>query len=240
MKKLHLSLIIVFLLGSSVASGQAALLVLIFGEKAASENFYFSLKAGLNYSMISGVDQGKNRIGGNFGLINNIRITDDYFLTPEFIALSPRGVRGQPVLNTGNPELDSLLSTHESSDRRLSYIDIPVLLKRNLGKRWAISAGPQFSFLTGATDTYFSKPIAGTELTTEVDISEEIAKMDVAAVLDISYVVSEGKKGKGMNLFFRVSRGFIDMNKNSDRNPAYNTTFQFGASFPFIEVQSEP
>ena len=56
------------LLFSGTASGQAALLVLIFGEKAATENFHFSLKAGVNYSIINGYEEGTNRIGANFGL----------------------------------------------------------------------------------------------------------------------------------------------------------------------------
>ena len=49
MKKV-LYLVFLFLFaGQGMVKGQAALLVLIFGERVASENFYFSLKAGANY-----------------------------------------------------------------------------------------------------------------------------------------------------------------------------------------------
>ena len=159
MKKKLFSLLLITTLSSGVVKGQAALLVIIFGEKAATENFHFSLKAGLNYSMITNFDEGKNRTGFNFGLVNNIKLTEKFSLLPEFIALSPRGVQDIPTLSTGIPELDELLGNPEFTDRKLNYIDIPVLVKYHISKRWSISAGPQVSFLVSAEDIYRSAPI---------------------------------------------------------------------------------
>lgn len=240
MKTAKLIVFIVLLLFPAMAKGQAALLVLIFGEKVATENFYFSLKGGLNYSMITGEKEGRNRVGANFGLVNNIRLTDQYYLTPEFLALSQRGIRDQEVITTGNPDLDSLLISPKRTDRKLSYIDIPVLLRRDLGKRWRISAGPQLSLLTSASDIYYSEPHPEIILQTEVDIREDLARVDLAAVLDLSFKVSDAKGGKGMSLYLRYSRGFININRNTGRDPVYNRTLQFGAAFPFIEKTSEP
>lgn len=229
-----------FLFASSgIAKGQAALLVLIFGDKVASENFYFSLKVGVNYSMINGIEEGSNRWGGNFGLVNNIRLSDRFFLTPEFVALSPRGVKDVPNLTTGNPELDELLRDPSSTDRKLTYIDIPVLLRMKLGKRVSVSAGPQFSVLTGATDVYRSSPLNDVVLTTEVDIKDAIARMDVGATLDVSFMVSKAKGGKGMSLFVRYTQGFIDMTIQEGTDRQTSSLFQFGAAFPFIEETVE-
>jgi len=230
--------ILVLLVGSmQMLRGQAALLVLIFGEKVATENFYFSLKAGVSYSMITNVDEGKNRIGGNFGLINNIRLTDRLYLTPEFLPLSPRGVREVPILSTGYPELDDLLINPSSTDRKLSYIDVPVLLRYRLTERLMVSAGPQISFLTGAADSYRSEPLEGVELTTELDIRDAIKPVDVGAALDISYLFSEPMGGKGLILYLRYNLGFMDMIKNNSGDPRRNSAIQFGAAFPFIEKQ---
>jgi len=74
------------------------------------------------------------------------------------------------VVTTGNPDLDGLLGEVESSDRKLSYLDIPVLLKVKLSDRFSISFGPKFSYLTSAADTYKSVPIEDVVLTAEMDI----------------------------------------------------------------------
>jgi len=236
MKKIVAASLFLLIISVGAVRGQAALLVLIFGEKAASENFYFSLKAGINYSNITNVEEGKNRTGFNFGLVNNIRINDKFFLVPEFIMLSPRGVVDAPTLSTGIPELDDLLGNPEYTDRKLNYLDIPVLVRYNFAERWSISAGPQFSYLTSATDTYRSSPIEGITLKTELDIEDAFNTIDFGAVIDVMYVVSKPKNGKGLNLYFRYSRGFIDILKENSGDAHYNSTFQLGATFPFVEM----
>ena len=237
MKKCLFLITVLLLTGFTAAKGQAALLVLIFGEKAASENFYFSLKLGVNYSIISAVDEGKPRLGANFGLINNIRINDNWFLTPEFLALSSRGVSGVPVEPTGDPNLDELLKDITSSDRKLSYIDIPVLVRYHIGKRFRISAGPQFSYLTGAYDVYRSAPLDGIELKTEIEITDVLNRWDVGAAIDLTYMVAKPKNGKGINIYVRYTQGFIDMVKDNPGDGHFNSTIQLGAAFPFIEVK---
>ena len=234
MKRYIYTFIILLGLSSGIVRGQAALLVLIFGEKAATENFYFSLKLGVNYSIIHGYEDGKNALSLNFGLVNNIKLTEKLSLIPEFLPLSSRGIKDVPLLSTGDPNLDDLLVDPESSDRKLSYIDIPVLLKVKLGDRFRISAGPQVSILTGATDTYMSSPIDGTVLTTELDIKSEINSIDAGAVIDLEYILAPPKGGKGINLYVRYYKGFIDLLKENSGDPFTTSMIQFGATFPFV------
>jgi len=235
MKKILFSLILIAIFSTGVVKGQAALLVLIFGEKAATENFHFSLKAGLNYSMITNIEEGRNRTGFTFGLVNNIKLSERFSLLPEFIALSPRGATDIPTLSTGIPELDDLLGNPEFTDRKLSYLDIPVLVKYHINDRWSVSAGPQISFLIDATDVYRSSPVEGITLKTELDIKDSFNNIDLAAVIDLTFVVSKPVNGKGFNLFARYGLGFIDILKENDGDPHHNSTFQFGATFPFVE-----
>jgi len=239
MKRILLLTSLILLVSTGITKGQAALLVLIFGEKVATENFYFSIKAGFNYSVINGLDEGKNRTGANFGLVNNIRINDKLYLTPEFLPLSQKGVRDVPIVTTGNPELDSLLVDPSSTDRKLGYIDIPVLLKVMLTRRLSVAIGPQISFRTSAVDVYKSSPINGVILTTELDIKEAISPVDIGAVLDVNYKISEHMAGKGLELFFRVNQGFMNIFKNSEDKRTTQTTFQVGVALPFIENKTE-
>lgn len=226
---------LLLLLSTGVLKGQAALLVLIFGEKAATENFHFSMKLGMNYSIIHGYEEGKNGISLNFGVVNNIRLNERLTLVAEFLPLSARSVREFPVETTGNLSLDDLLLEVESTDRKLSYIDIPVLLKVKLSDRFSISAGPQFSLLTKAVDTYRSSPVSGAVLTTELDIRSALRKVDAGAVIDLMYILVPPRGGKGINLFARYAKGFVGLVKD-DSGPRYTTSMiQIGATFPFVE-----
>jgi len=237
MKKNILVTLMFLLLSSSVVKGQAALLVLIFGDKAATENFHFSLKLGVNYAIIHGIEDGDYATSFNFGLVNNIRLSDRLSLVPEFIPLAPRQMKNVPVITTGNPDLDELLVEVESADRRLSYIDIPVLLKVQLSDRFSVAAGPQISFLTGATETYKSIPIEDVRLTTELDIKSAVNNIDLGATLDLMYIVVHPKGGKGVNLFLRYTKGFMDLSKDSESARHTSSLIQLGATFPFVEKQ---
>ncbi len=238
MKSIIYTSLLLLVLSTGVVRGQAALLVLIFGEKVASEHFYFSLKAGATYSMITNVEEGHNRPGPNFGLINNIKLTDRLFLTPEFLPLAPRGVKDVPILTTGNPALDELLVDPSSTDRKLIYVDIPVLLRFHLTEKLRISSGPQISFLINAADTYKSSPINEAVLTTEVDIRDELSPVDLGWVIDVSYMLSKPIAGKGVILYGRYNMGFVDMIRGNPGDPALNSAIQFGAAFPFIEEKA--
>lgn len=235
MKKIIYIALAFLLLSSSLAKGQAALLVLIFGDKAATENFHFSLKLGVNYSIIHGYEEGRNGVSLNFGLVNNIKLTEKLSLIPEFIPLASRQIKDVPVLTTGDPDLDDLLQDVESTSRKLNYIDIPVLLKVKLSDRFSISGGPQFSFLTSAEDTYKSVAIEDVVLTTNLDIKPDINSVDVGAVIDLMYILVHPKGGKGINLFLRYNKGFMDLVKESDGTKYTTSMIQLGATFPFVQ-----
>ncbi len=234
-KQILTTLLFMILSSSAVVQGQAALLVLIFGDKVATDNFYFSLKLGATYSIIHGYEDGQNAMSLNFGLVNNIRLTDKLSLIPEFLPLSSRGIKDVPVLSTGDPDLDDLLVDVESSDRKLSYIDIPVLLRFKLAERLSVSAGPQISFLTGAKDTYKSSSIDDVILTTELDIKSAINTIDAGAVIDLEYILVPPKGGKGINIYVRYSKGFVDLVKESSGIKYTTSLIQFGATFPFVK-----
>ena len=76
------------------AHGQAAILVALFGDKVASENFYFSLKGGLNFSSLGTEANTDFQRGPNFGMLANIRFGERWGIVPEFAAFSIRGAEG--------------------------------------------------------------------------------------------------------------------------------------------------
>ena len=63
--------------------------------------------------------------------------------------------------------------------------------------------------------------------------------MEDGDVIDLTYVVSEPKGGKGFNLFIRFTQGFIDIVKENTGDRFTNSTIQFGAAFPFVESSDQ-
>jgi len=72
----------------SICSAQAGLLVLIFGDKVASESFHLGLDAGLTLSDLPDIE-GSSGAGFYFGLSTYIKLTDKWSLAPEFKPVSP-------------------------------------------------------------------------------------------------------------------------------------------------------
>ena len=87
-------LILIFgILTNNFCNAQAALLILIFGDKVATENFHLSIDFGWNLSALPGLTQGKSNNGLTYGLGAFVKLNHKWSITPEFKALSPRGAK---------------------------------------------------------------------------------------------------------------------------------------------------
>ncbi|MBE0557285.1 MAG: outer membrane beta-barrel protein, partial [Proteobacteria bacterium] len=113
----------------------------------ASEEFYSSLKIGANVADVTGVDGGSSRLGLNFGLLATIKLSNQFFLVPEFAPLSAKGISKYPAVSTGDTNLDALLGTDNKSSFEFNYLDIPVVLKYYPVKTLNIGLGPYVSYL---------------------------------------------------------------------------------------------
>jgi hypothetical protein len=224
----------------STAKSQAALLVLLFGEEVATENFFFSLKLGGNLSNMSGIDNTKSALGLNFGLIVNMRLSDKVFLVPEFMPLSPKGAESIPFRTTGDPSLDQLILPATSTATQLNYIDIPVVVKYYLTKDLGIEAGPQVSILTSATDVFRGKIKEDDDLVFETDVKSRVNTIDVGLVAGATYSLWNARGGKGLYIHARYAYGLMDIVKDNQGDAIKNSTFQFAVSFPFINPPEQP
>lgn len=239
MPKMFLSLFIalaVLFTGTTRVNAQAALLVLLFGDKVASENFYFSLKAGANIANLSNVDGSKMRPGFNFGLLATIKLSDKFYLVPEFAPLSPKGAKNVPVTSSGNSNLDALLQ-NAKGDIELNYIDIPVVAKFYLHKKFNIGLGPYLSILTGAQDKFETTADEVGDLTITNSTKSQFNSLDYGAVFEAGWSAWEARNGKGLNIHVRYTLGLNDIVKDNPGDALKNSVFQIFVSFPFIEKQ---
>ena len=81
-------------MSSNLVNGQAAILALIFGDKVASENFNLSMEIGgslTHYSNLENFD--RTRLGINFGISGNIKLSERFYLSPGVFFLGNRNVK---------------------------------------------------------------------------------------------------------------------------------------------------
>lgn len=228
---LKLSLALIFTVSISNAHAQAALLALIFGDKVASENFNLGLKIGGAYTNFSDPQGYKANWTPYFGLTTNLKLSDRWYLTPEFIALSKRSLTGTNDLNTGVLDLDSLYANSDYT-LTLNYIEVPVIIQRVISDRFHVGAGVNFCFYTGAHATYV-KTNNGNESEFTGNADEYFNKFDIATSLEAVYILQTARSGKGIYAGVRYTQGWMNVN---NINPASSTTsaLTFTLSFPFV------
>jgi hypothetical protein len=219
------------------ANAQAALFVLLFGDRAATESFHFSLKAGANITDFSNVEGTKRGFGPNFGLLATIKLSDSFFVVPEFAALSRKGIRDIALRPTGNADLDGLLQDPTSTSRALNYIDVPVVAAWRLHRKYYVGAGPQVSFLTSATDRFRSSVFREDDLRFHDDIKPELNTVDAGVVLEAGMALWEARGGKGLNIHARYTFGLTDIVKNNPGEAVRISGLQVSVSFPFVAEQ---
>lgn len=219
------------------ACGQAALLVLIFGDKAATENFHFTLDAGLNLSRMPGVSGTSGAYGFNFGLGTYIKLSEDWAFTPEFKPLSPKGGDGFE-----RAFIDTTGAVGSYTTRlQLNYIDVPLQLHRRISERFYVRAGPQVSFLTSGKLATTGDLVGGDEFTVTQDIEEDLEPIELSVPVDLGVVFTKPRGFKGIDLRVRYCLGLTEVFKDNALGiSSANSTFQFFLSFPFVNVEPEP
>lgn len=228
---LRLTLALFFTVSISNAQAQAALLALIFGDKVASENFNLGLKIGGAYTSFSDPQGYKSNWTPYFGLTTNLKLSDNWYLTPEFIALSKRSLTGTNDLHTGVIELDSLYAGSDYT-LTLNYIEVPIIIQRVISDRLHIGAGVNFCFYTGAHATYI-KTNDGNESEFTGNADDYFNSFDLATSLEAVYILQTARSGKGIYAGVRYTQGWMNVNKI---NPTASTTsaLTLTLSFPFV------
>lgn len=217
--------------------GQAALLVLLFGDKAATENFHFSIDGGLNFSNITDLD-GDLSLGPGFGLGIYIKINDRWAFVPEFKPLSRRGETGIERFFPISDELEGLESF--KSRLKLNYIDIPFLFRYELSPTFFIAGGPQLSIRTMA-DLYSTGTLSSGKTQIEVtnDLTEVTQWYDLGLALETGLHVHHNDKNT-LDVKVRWAPGFVDIAQDElSESSLLNNTWQLIISFPFVKDESE-
>ncbi|WP_374507164.1 porin family protein [Flavobacterium sp.] len=205
---------------------QAALLVLLLGDKIATEKFHLSIDAGTNFSTVKGL--GSPSHGWYFGLGTHLMLNEKWSLAPEFKPLSYRRTTNSIAIVNYNSLLEDI--NYEIS---LNYIDIPVLLEYKITPSLFIGTGPQLSFITKANQFTSGKINSGNTISISENIKQNFNSFVFSLPLEIGYSLSDLRKGKGLDIKLRYDIGLSNIMTINNRSLRGNT-LQLFISLPFI------
>ncbi|MTI19444.1 PorT family protein, partial [Fulvivirga sp. RKSG066] len=152
------------------------------------------VKGGLNFANVSvedAVEDPDSKTGYHFGA---------------FAEIGLGGIHLQPEL---------LFSAKGSDDFDLTYLEIPILLKKNFAKVLNVHLGPQFGFLTSAESN-------------DVDIKDGLKSSDLSAVVGAGVNLPAGLTG-GVRYVF----GLSDIDDNAFETEIKNKTLQLYVGWKF-------
>jgi Outer membrane protein beta-barrel domain len=236
MRKTAAALGLVLILSTAVAPAfaQSSIVSQIAGDKAATDELYFSLKFGLSCSQLRGLGYG-DRLGGfDLGLFATIRLADKLRLAPEITVFSRKGATEIPFVTTGDPALDPYFAEPTKSAIVLNYVDIPVRVLYRLG-RFDLGAGPFVGFLASASERFRAELATGEELLHTRDVTADYGKINYGFVLEAAWTITKPRRGAGLVFHIRYQGGLADVIKDPAAAGSVRTSgLQIFLSFPFI------
>jgi hypothetical protein len=177
------------------AARAQALLVLLFGDKFASENVQGGIKFDVVTTTLSGLSGAARLRSWDLGGFLEVKLSERVSLQPEFTFKSPAGANGLPFVPTGIPDVDSAFSgaTDVSVARTLGYVTIPVLVKVKAG-RFALGVGPQLGYAVRAEDRYTGTVTRENDLSYTVGLWSRVNRWDAGfnAVVEFALAPSLG------------------------------------------------
>ena len=136
------------------AARAQALLVLLFGDKFASEKVQGGIKFDVVTSTLSGLSGAARLRSWDLGGFLEVKLSDRLSIQPEFTFKSPAGAQNLPFVPTGVAAVDSAFAgaSDVSVARTLGYITFPILVKVKTG-RGCFGIGPQHGDVVSAENS---------------------------------------------------------------------------------------
>ena len=164
----------------------------------------------------------RNVTGFFAGTYATIPVGDIISIEPA-LYFSQKGYEMKGNLNLKNMDF---LDANAKAQLQSQYIDMPVLLKANLGGL-QLFAGPQFSYLAHA-DLRMTAGVLGINLlNSKIDATSQFNRWDAAVTGGIGYQFSNG-----INLMASYDYGLSKMDVNKNIN-AYNNAVKIGLGINF-------
>jgi hypothetical protein len=224
------TIIVLLLLGLSQPSkGQAAYIVLIFGDKIATENFHLTIEAGLNHSQMPGLEGSKGKFGIYYGMGIYMKINDKWAFTPEFKPFSYRGAENVKPISPY--DIDD--ATYNLA---LNYLDVPFLFQYKISPKLFITTGPQVNLLLSAKQRGIGY-VPGTDRDIKISESfyDKFEPVYFSWPAEIIFHIPDVIKTQDIELKGRYSVSFNNVIADKSYGSSHITMLQFILSIPFVK-----
>lgn len=210
------------------------LISLLLGDKLNSDKLEFGLDGGINFATQTGLDQRKFSRNFNLGFYFDITLKQSWLLHTGVIVKSNLGAEDLETYTLSNPDLDNVFASG-SVQRKLSYFNVPILLKRTFKNHFYLEAGPQVGLLYKAYDEFTSE-VNGDEATYRNEIRRYFHPLDAGVTAGVGYRLMHGQ---GMNIGVRYYMGLVDVVINDDSKDVTNQSLYLTVGIP-IGAEKKP
>ena len=189
------------------------------------------MEIGVPFNNFTNIDNSKSNSAVNFGIAGNVKLSDNWFVSPTVYFLSKRSLElTSATPNTADSDMNALFA-NTSAELKLNYTDIHLHLAyqpNNTNIRIGIS--PQVSFLGKATALY-----DGEIGKFEQDIEEFTNSTDYGVIGNLGYFLKAGHGGKGIHFNLRYYQGMTDVFKDELYTGSNESSYiALHVSLPFI------
>lgn len=226
MKKITFVTLLV-LLCAPICQGQI-LISLLLGDKLNSDKMEFGLEGGLALTTITDIEQAKMKSGLDLGFYFDIRLKNQWFLHTGVLVKSPMGAKNILPYETGNTDLDKLL-TESRVTRKFNYFNVPVLLKYKFDNQINVELGPQLGLLYKAVDEFSVSNDDKDVLLYQNKIIKQANKFDIGITAGAGYRLL---RGNGVNLGARYYYGLLNVYKDNTGASQKNSAIYLYAGIP--------
>jgi hypothetical protein len=231
LKNLFKSFIIAaVILSFSYTAHSQVLISLLLGDKLNSDKLKFGLDGGVNFSNITNLDPSNYRPYFNLGFYFDFLLKEKtgWYLHTGVLVKSNQGAQRLDTYYTGNAEIDTLFAGG-SIERRLSYFNVPILIRYEFKNYLYIEAGPNLGLLYKAYDNFYTEVVDRNDLSYSLEVRDQYNRIDAGVMGGIGFRVI---KGTGYNFGLRYYYGLTGLLKDNAGDPQHNSTYYLYASIP--------
>ncbi|PKB16507.1 porin family protein [Flavobacterium sp. 5] len=225
MKKILFVFVLCF--GFQKAQSQV-LMSLIFGDKLNSPNIEFGLEGGANFSTITNQPGADYRTGFNLGFYFDFNLKNpSWIFNTGVIVKSSMGANGLPVYSLNDEKLDATFS-EGSVERKISYFNVPFMIKYKFDNNIYVKAGTQLGLLSSAVDI-FRQDYNGADAEYKNKIRDKIHVIDAGLAFGAGY---RFKTKNGLNLGLQYYYGLVPLLKGDNSPNQFNRSLYITAGLP--------
>ncbi len=228
-------MIMTILVLASLQAQSQVLMSLLLGDKINSNKLEFGLDGGLNLSTVGNAD-GNMASRFNIGFYFDFKMKNpSWMFHTGVIVKSTMGIKDVSVYSLGDPSLDASFAGG-SIDRRLSYFNVPVMIKHQFRNNFFVEAGPMLGLMNNANDVFTKKVVNKDDLTYTHDVRDLYHTFDAGVMGGVGYRLMGGH---GMNLSIRYYLGMVDVLKSNTGQAQYNRSLYFTVGIPIGKGKAE-